>query len=207
MSIEPFDLTGHTVALTAMTVDDVGDLLAAATQNRATYGYTTVPADEPSMRAHVADLVAARARGKDVPFVTRDAATGRALGSTRFLALRYFYGRPHPDAVEIGGTWLTSDAQRTGVNTEAKLLMLTHAFETWQVQRVDLKTDARNDRSRRAIERIGGRLDGVMRHWQPSLVPGEEGQARDSAMYSILPEEWPDVRSRLHAMVGVSERG
>ena len=116
------------------------------------------------------------------------------LGSTRFLALRYFYGRPHPDAVEIGGTWLTSTAQRTGVNTEAKLLMLTHAFETWQVQRVDLKTDARNDRSRRAIERIGGRLDGVMRHWQPSLVPGEEGRARDSAMYSILPEEWPDVR-------------
>ena len=74
--------------------------------------------------------------------------------------------------------------------------MLTHAFETWGVQRVDLKTDARNARSRAAIERIGGRLDGVMRAWQPSLVPGEEGRARDSALYSIVPAEWPDVQAR-----------
>ena len=207
MSIEPFDLIGSAVHLTAMTIDDVGDLLAAATHDRASYGFTLVPDDHASMQTHVEKLVTSRSRGKDVPFVTRDATTGRALGSTRFLALRYFHGRAHPDAVEIGGTWLTSSAQRTGVNTEAKLLMLTHAFETWQVQRVDLKTDARNQRSRRAIERIGGRLDGVMRNWQPSLVRGEEGQARDSAMYSILPSEWPDVRARLTAMLGVGDRG
>jgi RimJ/RimL family protein N-acetyltransferase len=203
MSIEPFDLIGPVVHLTAMTIDDVDDLLAAAVQDRVTYGYTAVPADHASMHAYVQELVAGRTRGTDVPFVTRDAATGRALGSTRFLELRYFYERAHPDAVEIGGTWLTGSAQRTGVNTEAKLLMLTHAFETWRVQRVDLKTDARNERSRRAIERVGGRFEGVMRNWQPSLVSGEEGQARDSAMYSILPAEWPDVRARLVAMVGV----
>ena len=119
------------------------------------------------------------------------------LGSTRFLALRWFSGRGFPDAVEIGGTWLAASAQRTGANTEAKLLMLTHAFETWNVQRVDFKTDARHARSRAAIERLGAQFDGIMRNWQASLVPGEEGQARDSAMYSIIPSEWPAIRSRL----------
>lgn len=77
--------------------------------------------------------------------------------------------------------------------------MLTHAFETWNVQRVDFKTDARNARSRAAIERLGARFDGVVRNWQPSLVPGEEGQARDRAMYSIIPSEWPAIRARLTA--------
>ncbi len=197
-----FALTGRVVRLTTMTTADVDELLAAATADRATYGYTTVPGDRDSMRAHVAALVEAHRRGRDIPFVTRDATTGRALGSTRFLALRCFHDRETPDAVEIGGTWLTASAQRTGVNTEAKLLMLTHAFEHWGVQRVDLKTDARNERSRRAIERIGARLDGVLRNWQPSLVPGEEGLARDSAMYSIVPDEWPAVRDRLRDMTG-----
>ena len=203
MEIKPFDLGGHVVRLTAMSIADVDDLLAAASQDRGTYGYTKVPADSSSMRTHVQELIASRMRGTEIPFVTRDAATGRALGSTRFLALRHFFGRTDPDAVEIGGTWLTNSAQRTGVNTETKLLMLAHAFDVWQVQRVDFKTDARNERSRRAIERIGGRLDGVLRHWQPSQVPGEEGRARDSAMYSIIPTEWPAVRARLTAMVGV----
>ncbi len=105
--------------------------------------------------------------------------------------------------VEIGGTWLAASAQRSGINTDAKRLMLTHAFETWGVQRVDLKTDARNERSRAAIERIGGQLDGVMRNWQPSLVPGEEGQPRDTAMYSIIPTDWPAIRERLLAMAAV----
>ena len=102
-----------------------------------------------------------------------------------------------PTSIEIGGTWLAASAQRSGVNTEAKLLMLTHAFEVWCVQRVDLKTDARNERSRAAIERIGAKLDGVVRNWQPSHVPGEEGQPRDSALYSIIPSEWPSIRAQL----------
>ena len=76
--------------------------------------------------------------------------------------------------------------------------MLTHAFEVWGAQRVDLKTDARNARSRAAIERLGAKLDGVMRNWQPSLVPGEEGRPRDSALYSIIPSEWPAIRDRLN---------
>lgn len=128
-----------------------------------------------------------------------DARTGRVLGATRFLWLRSYFGSEGPDAVEIGGTWLGASAQRTGANTDAKLLMLTHAFDGWGVQRLDLKTDARNAQSRAAIERLGARLDGVMRNWQPSYVPGEEGRARDTALYSIIPSEWPAIRQRLQA--------
>ena len=124
---------------------------------------------------------------------------GRIVGATRFLWLRRYFGRSAPDAVEIGGTWLAASAQRTAVNTDAKLSMLTHAFEHWGAQRVDLKTDARNDRSRAAIERLGARLDGVVRNWQPSLVPGEEGTPRDSALYSIIPSEWPAIKATLES--------
>jgi RimJ/RimL family protein N-acetyltransferase len=199
MQIEPFELAGRWVRLTPMSLADVDGLVAAATEDRTTYGYTSVPPDRDSMTAHVEALVDLRARGHDVPFTTRDARDGRVLGATRFLWLRSYFDRDVPDAVEIGGTWLAVSAQRTPVNTEAKVLMLEHAFETWGVVRVDLKTDARNARSRAAIERIGGKLDGVMRAWQPSLVPGEEGTARDSALYSILPYEWPSVRAALEA--------
>ncbi len=197
MLIEPFELVGRIVRLTPMTLDDVRGLVDAANEDRSTYGFTEVPTDRTAMAAHVEQLLERRATGSAVPFVTRDAATGRVLGASRFLWLRSYFGRAFPDAVEIGGTWLAASAQRTGVNTEAKLLMLTHAFEVWGVARVDLKTDARNARSRAAIERIGAQLDGVVRNWQPSLVPGEEGTSRDSALYSIIPSEWPSIRSQL----------
>ncbi len=197
MQIEPFELVGNVVRLEPLMLDHVDALVAAANVDRSTFGFTTVPATSSEMRAHVESLVTLRAKGVDIPFTTCSAVDGRVLGTTRFLWLRSYYGRALPDAVEIGGTWLAASAQRTGANTDAKLLMLTHAFDVWNVQRVDLKTDARNDRSRAAIERLGARLDGVMRSWQPSLVPGEEGQARDSAMYSIIPSEWPAIRARL----------
>jgi RimJ/RimL family protein N-acetyltransferase len=102
----------------------------------------------------------------------------------------------HADAVEIGSTWLTPDAQRTAINTHAKLLMLTHAFEAWCVHRVSLKTDARNTRSRNAIQRIGARFDGVLR----AHMPGFDGVIRDTAFFSILASEWPAVRDRLQAL-------
>ena len=142
-------------------------------------------------------LVADGDRGNVVAFATRRSDTNEIIGMTRFLTLRWFFDRDYPDAVEIGGTFLTADAQRTAANTEAKLLMMTHAFDVWGVRRLDLKTDERNERSRRAIERIGGRFEGVLRNWQAAQVDGEEGQTRNSAMYSILVEEWPDVRARL----------
>jgi RimJ/RimL family protein N-acetyltransferase len=111
-------------------------------------------------------------------------------GCTRFLELR-------PHAVEIGGTWLSASAQRTGINIEAKLLLLTYAFEERGVGRVELKTDARNDRSRAAIAAIGASFEGVLRNYQPSHATGEDGKLRDTAMYSIVDTEWPGVRARL----------
>ena len=195
-------LTGRYVRLEPMGPRHVDGLVAAADEDRSTYGLTLVPADHEAMADYVANLVSLRDQGEDVPFVTCDAATGRVVGSTSFLTLRWYFDRDVPDAVEIGRTWLAASAQRTAVNTEAKLLMLTHAFETWEVVRVDLKTDARNERSRAAIERLGATLDGIVRNWQPSYVPGEEGRPRNSAMYSIVPEEWPALKQRLADRLG-----
>jgi len=129
--------------------------------------------------------------------VTRRADTGEIIGMTRFLLLRWWLERPFPDAAEIGGTFLAAPWQRTPCNTEAKFLMMGHAFDEWGVQRLDLKSDARNERSRRAIERIGAQFEGVLRSWQPSQVDGEEERTRDTAMYSVLPSEWPAIKARL----------
>jgi hypothetical protein len=106
-------------------------------------------------------------------------------------------GRQDLCAIEVGWTWLAASAQGTGINLEAKLLLFTYAFETLGVVRVDLKTDARNERSRRAIERLGARFEGILRRWSPSRAPGEEGMLRDSAIFSVIAEEWPTVKSAL----------
>jgi len=98
---------------------------------------------------------------------------------------------------EVGWTWLGASAQGTGINAEAKFLLFSYAFETLGVARVDLKTDARNDRSRRAIGGLGARFEGVLRCWSPSRAPGEEGMLRDSAMFSVVAAEWPAVKSTL----------
>ena len=102
-----------------------------------------------------------------------------------------------PDVVEIGWTWLAPDAQRTGINTEAKLLMLTHAFESWLVHRVCLRADRRNERSRAAIQRLGAQFDGVVRAVQIAY----DGTVRDMAVYSILDSEWPEIRGRLEGLL------
>jgi N-acetyltransferase len=192
-------LTGPNVTLTPLSLDDAPGLLVAATEDRGTFAFTTVPDSEEHMVATIRSLLADRERREALPFTTRSGESGQIVGMTRFLTLRWWFGREYPDAAEIGGTFLAASAQRTRINAEAKLLMLRHAFEVWGVHRVDLKTDARNDRSRRAIEGLGARFEGVLRSWQPSLVAGEEGQGRGSAMYSILPTEWPGVRERLEA--------
>ena len=156
-----------------------------------------MPDDTDELAIVVRRILADRDERSAVPFATRRSDTAAVIGMTRFLTLRWYFERDFPDAVEIGGTFLTATAQRTPANTEAKLLMLTHAFDVWGVRRVDLKTDERNERSRRAIERIGGRFEGVLRNWQAAQVDGEEGLTRNSAMYSILLSEWPEVRVRL----------
>ena len=112
-----------------------------------------------------------------------------------------------PFAVEIGGTWLAASAQRSGINTEAKFLLLRHAFEVWRVARVDLKTDNCNERSKAAIARIGASFEGVLRQWQPSQVVGEEIRYRDSAMFSIIDAEWPALRLRFESLMEPPDGG
>jgi RimJ/RimL family protein N-acetyltransferase len=130
-----------------------------------------------------------------------DVQSQRVVGATRFMTIRTRENESTPYAVEVGGTWLTGSAQRTAINSEAKLLLFTYAFDTWNVGRVDLKGDARNTRSRNAMARIGATFEGVLRQWQPSMVAGEEKQLRDTAMYSVTADEWPTVRSSLEMRI------
>jgi RimJ/RimL family protein N-acetyltransferase len=193
-----FELKGRLVTLTPLSVEHV-DELAEAAADRGTYGYTTVPEGRAAMAEYVSDLLAQYEAGETIPFAQMSARDERCVGITRFLTLRFDPPSPTPYAVEIGGTWLATAAQGTGINTEAKLLLLSYAFDEWGVGRVDLKTDARNARSRRVIRAVGAREEGVLRSWQPSHVAGEEGMLRDSAMHGIVRSEWPDVRDALEA--------
>lgn len=195
-------LVGQHVVLEPLAAGHEAELLAAATQDRSAYQWTAVPATATEMSAFVADALEAASAGHQVPFAVQRVADAVVVGSTRFLNVeRWSKDRADtPDSAEIGSTWYGASAQRTAVNTEAKLLLMTHAFETWHVRRVQLKTDARNDRSRAAIERLGARFEGILRHYQPGLGPlGAATGVRDTAMYSILPDEWPAVKQRLIA--------
>ena len=190
-------LTGRYVTLTPLALEDVPGLVHAASGDRSTYGWSIVPDSVDQMEVIVRRQLADRDQRSAVPFVTRRSDSAEIIGMTRFLTLRWFFDREFPDAAEIGGSFVTAAAQRTPVNTEAKLLMMAHAFDVWGVRRLDLKTDERNERSRRAIERIGGHFEGVLRNWQAAQVEGEDDRTRNSAMYSIVLSEWPDVRARL----------
>lgn len=197
--IEPFALRGSHVELVPLALEHAGELAAAANLDRSTYGFTEVPDDLAATERYLAKLLAQRDAGTAVPFAQRRRADGRLVGCTRFMELRFWWDRSTPAEVEIGGTWLAADAQRSPVNTEAKLLLMTHAFETWGVGRVALCTDVRNERSRRAIERLGARLEGILRHHRPSTVAGEAGRLRDSALYAVTDDDWPTVRDGLRA--------
>jgi RimJ/RimL family protein N-acetyltransferase len=193
-------LAGHLVRLEPLGPAHLEGLLAAANAAAAeVFPFTWVPRTRAELARWIDDALALAAAGRAVPFATVATADGRVLGSTRFGNLeRWDWLRPPPDprpldAVEIGWTWLGRPAQRSGANTEAKLLMLRHAFGVLRVRRVTLKTDARNARSRAAIERLGARLDGLLR----AHLPASDGGPRDSAVYSILEGEWPAVEARL----------
>ena len=199
------NLTGTHVELQPLRVDHVEGLLAAATEDRSNYQWTWVPGDRDTMRRYVEVALAELDRGASIPYATIRRSDGKPCGSTRFMNLERwpnpFLPPPPktapPDALEIGTTWLSASAQRTVVNTEAKLLMLGHAFEVMKVKRVTLKTDERNVRSRRAIERLGAKLDGVLRAWQR----GVDGNPRNTATYSILAAEWPTLSLSLRERV------
>lgn len=193
-------LEGGLVRLEPLEHRHAADLAMAAEENRGTYAFTWVPrADE------VGDYIAAQharaAAGRLAPYAQISTATGRAVGATSYWEPRCWRSADRLDAVEVGFTWLAASAQGTGVNAEAKLLLFRHAFEEWGVARVDLKTDARNARSRAAIESVGARFEGVLRNWSRSWSAGEEGRLRDSALFSVTAEEWPRCRVRLEERV------
>jgi RimJ/RimL family protein N-acetyltransferase len=146
---------------------------------------------------------AKRSRRRDAqslaPFAQIRLSDERAVGCTAYWDPRAWPGCSELYAVEIGFTWLAASAQGAGINIESKLLLLKHAFEQLKVVRVDLKTDARNKRCRRAIEGLGACFEGVLRSWSRSWAPGEEGRLRDSAMYSVIAPEWPSCQAHLQA--------
>ena len=194
-------LRGQRVSLEPLVIEDANELLRAANEETSTYGFTTVPLESEAMTVYVGDLLGDQERGEVVPFVQRDVNTGAIVGMTRFMTLRSRPSDRFPYALEVGGTWLSSSSQRTGINTEAKFLLLRFAFEEWGTARVELKTDERNVRSRNAISRIGATFEGVLRNYQPSLVVGEESMYRNTAIFSITNDEWPTAKARLHSML------
>ena len=209
MTTESIVLHGKHVRLEPLEHRHVDGLVAAAGDDAALYQWSPVPRGKLEATSYIDTALAWREAGTAVPFaiVRKDVLNdvrkddGTVIGSTRFWNLERWawpqghssHGRGVPDACEIGYTWLSRSAIRTAVNTEAKLLMLTHAFEVWQVLRVCFHTDARNQRSRAALERIGGRSEGILRahRMAADYIP------RDSVRYSIVAAEWPAAKRRL----------
>ena len=202
MTVVPFTLRGRHVVLEPLTLDHAEELVEASSRDRTSFGWTEVPPDLAAMSTYIDALLGQRDAGAAVPFAQRRVADDRLVGCTRYLELRWYGATDAPIEVEIGGTWLSADAQRSRVNSEAKFLLLEHAFETWRVQRVALCTDARNERSRAAIERIGARFEGILRHHRPSAVPAERGRMRDTALFAITDDDWPEVRAAMAARLG-----
>ncbi|MCW2880343.1 MAG: acetyltransferase, family [Sphaerisporangium sp.] len=206
-------LSGRSVRLEPLSLAVVDDLVTAASEDRSTYNFTRVPAGREEMTSYVEAALAEQAEGCTMPFAIRWLHTDRIVGATRLMHLEYWQGPlpwppgargvvgEVPSVADIGYTWLAASAQGTSVNRESKYLLLSHAFETWQVHRITLKADVRNVRSRVAIEALGAHLDGVRR----AESRGADDTVRDTAYYSILSCEWPGVRERMHARLGLVE--
>ncbi len=205
MPLESPTLTGAHIRLEPLAPHHIEGLVAASTIDPTLYQWSPVPQTIADATRYVETALALRDAGTSIPFATVRIADNLVLGSTRFFDIERWawpagharHNLPTPDVCEIGYTWLSRPASRTAANTEAKLLMLTHAFETWQVLRVCLHTDARNERSVAAIERIGGKFEGILRAHRMAA----DYIARDSKRFSILASEWPEVRRRLNALL------
>ena len=196
-------LTGRHVSLEPLSLDHVEAVAAAGAGDRSTFGYTEVPDGHDEAAAYIRWLLDNAANHRVAPFVQRRVDDSAVVGCTRFLSPAWPLGRVDPDEVEIGGTWLSPSAQRTAINTEAKLLLLAHAFGLWNVQRVAICTDARNEQSRRAIERLGAPFEGMLRRHRRSPRAGETDRLRDTAVYAISIDDWPTIETRLHAVLDV----
>jgi N-acetyltransferase len=202
MSVAPVTLRGTSVVLRPLSRDDIFALQAIASGPRRTFEWAMVPAHS-QVPQYVETAVQQMERGAALVFAIC-LPSGELVGCTRLFDLQRWEwpagvdprpGQDVLDAAEIGYTWLAEKVQRSAVNTEAKLLLLRHAFETLRCFRVTLKTDERNTRSRRAIERLGAHFDGLLRAFQPAA----DGKPRNTAYYTILDREWPEVRRGLEA--------
>jgi N-acetyltransferase len=201
MTTQSRALQGKQIRLEPLEHRHVEGLVAAAGDDAELYQWSPVPRGKDAATAYIDTALAWQNAGTAVPFAIVRANDGAVIGSTRFWNIERWswpqghpsHGRSTPDACEIGYTWLSRSAIRTGANTEAKLLMLTHVFEVWHVLRVCFHTDARNQRSRAALERIGGQFEGILRahRMAADFIP------RDSVRYSIIAAEWPVVQERL----------
>ena len=194
LEVKPVTLKGQHVRLEPMTEAHIPGLTEVGAGQTfwdfMLYGNINTEAD---MRGWVQDILGRAERGTDLPFTVIHLASGRVAGATRYLNIM-----PKDRGLEIGGTWYGTDFQRTAVNTECKYLLLKHAFETLGCIRVQLKTDQRNERSQRAIERIGAVKEGVLRNHM--ILP--DGRIRHSVYYSILDTEWEGVKKKLEGILG-----
>lgn len=190
MDISPVTLAGQHVRLEPLSQAHEESLIAAATDGELWNSSVTIVPSKRTMAAYIESALEEQAHGRELPFVIIRQASDEVVGTTRFYDIALIEGR-----AAIGYTWLSASAQRTAVNTEAKLLLLTHAFEFWQCIRVELITDVLNQQSRAAILRLGAKEEGIMRNHM--LMPN--GRRRDSACFSIIAEEWPEVKAGLAA--------
>lgn len=190
--VAPVTLEGSRVRLEPLDERHLDELARVAFDDAIWRWTMGRPLDEPALRAWFDAARANAEAGTEVPFATVDVPSSQAIGSTRFMTIA-----PEHRRLEIGWTWVGSPYQRSGANREAKLLQLTHAFETLDAERVEFKTHARNERSRGALLGIGATFEGVLRHH--TIMP--DGSNRDSAFYSVLAGEWPAVKARLQALL------
>ena len=191
-------LNGRLVRVESLAPDhEVGLIEAATDADMFAWMPVDMASSRDALREWLTSSLEAAREGSAVPFAIVDSGTGRVLSSTRFLELRFEHLR-----VEIGWTWVTRSAWGTGVNVETKLLLLEHAFERVGLRRVEFKTDARNERSRRALEALGASFEGVLR----KHMVVREGGPRDSAYYSVIDDEWPEVKAHLQQRLAATLR-
>ena len=193
MRVEPVTLEGRHVRLEPLSPERHGDALAAVGLDPDLWRWTIVKVESAAdLGRYVEAALAEQAAGRALPFATVERAGGRVVGCTRFMAIAVRHRR-----VEIGSTWVAKPWQRTAINTEAKYLMLCHAFETWGCLRVELKTDTRNERSRQAMRRLGFVEEGVYRKHMIT----ERGEVRDTVYFSVVDDEWPALKVRLEGLL------
>lgn len=200
-------MEGTHIRLEPLSLAHIPGLVEAASGDSSLFRWTYVPQRKDEMTKYVETALAGQLTGAMLPFAIVDQRDGVVLGSTRYWNIQYWawpegherFGKQTPDVCEIGHTWLKTASMRTPVNTEAKLLLLTKAFENWNVLRVCFQTDVRNERSRAAIERIGGKFEGIVRAERLAA----DQTVRDTARFSIIAAEWLEVKARLNKSLGL----